>query len=110
MNKEKADQVIAIAENNCIDAELYDNDYDCYSGRGMYGSSTTGIVVPGTGSAKCLDELMAVKKYKEKHPCDDEDDTILEELRSWGEYPEEGGRLELQYFRIDNLGKDYIIY
>jgi len=57
--------------------------YQEYSGRGMFGNTTTGIVVPGEGT---LDYLLAEISFTSEE------------------------KNQIKKFRKDNLGKQLIIY
>ena len=92
------------------EAELYDDGYDNYSGRGMYGERTTAIVVPDVDTARTIDDIISIEEYEEKGYFD-EDQSHEEKL----EYLIDQGLVEDNYrylnnFRMDNLGLSMIIY
>ena len=87
---------------------------DDYSGRCMYGRTTNGLVVDSFADAKYLDERVAIELAKKEHLdnydeyLEDDDDTILEDLKFNDRYPERGN--EFKYFNTDSMGLSVIIY
>jgi len=107
MKKELADKILYDLQVG--NASLYDNGHDNYSGRGMYGSSTTALTIEDYGYAKEIDEAVSVSEERES----DEDywegkdnSEILDYLKEQDRFNED----ELNNFRLDNLGLGYIIY
>jgi hypothetical protein len=78
--------------NQLVDMSWGDGKvYEGYSGRGMYGRETTGVVFPDLGSFECT-----LERYNEEEFGEDWKDN------------EEG--LTLDDFRKDNLGLQVILY
>lgn len=87
MNRDTAELIVEALHNYGEDeAELYED----YSGRGMYGRNTTGVVVENTGAI-----LPAVVEYLRDNVCEECD---------WDGIP------DFESMRLDNLGLSYIVY
>jgi hypothetical protein len=89
--------------------ELYDGDYDNYSGRGMYGKQTTAVTVEESYQIKEIDEGVSIQAERESDYDYYEgktDEEILSELIFHGKYREG----EINNFRTDSLGMGCIIY
>lgn len=89
--------------------ELYYGDYDNYSGRGMYGKQTTAVEVEEYYQIKEIDEGVSIQVARESNYDYYEsktDEEVLSELIFNGKYREG----EINNFRTDNLGLNYIIY
>ena len=89
--------------------ELYDNDYDNYGGRGMYGKQTTAVEVDDHSLIKEIDEKVSIQEKRDSAPEYYEeysDEEILDDLKFNGQFDER----EINNFRTDNLGLGYIIY
>lgn len=86
MQHELAKLLVDVANDNDIDASLYEN----YSGRGMYGNTTTGLVVNTQSDLSTLlyNGAIAIAKGIESGELDP----------------------ELSSIRSDNLGCDVIFY
>lgn len=88
MNRKLAQLLVDLAEDFDIEASIYEN----YSGRGMYGAVTTGIV---------MEDAVANLPFL-LYNCA----RSIVELQEAGELP-----LELdESFRTDNMGRDVIVY
>lgn len=89
MDKRIAEIIVEACEENDVEASIYED----YSGRGMYGKTTTGVVVSGSA----CDVLVAVIQSAHLfcHECCESDEDALLNLRS---------------IRQDNMGRDMIIY
>lgn len=87
MKKTTADLLVSAAEDNDIDLEVYDN----YSGRGMYGTKTCGVV----GNLRDLIASVAIASR---------------EFKDEESYSHEDFVDDLQNMRTDNLGRDFIYY
>ena len=89
MKKEIAEALIEIMEEFCEEnaAKIYEE----YSGRGMYGDKTTGIVVSSVG-----DLIAAIISRA---------DLLVED-----EYEFTDAKFDVKSIRIDSLGRDTIIY
>lgn len=92
------------------EAELYDDGYDNYSGRGMYGEATTAIVVPDSHTARAIDEAITIDKYEERGYFDEDQshESKIQYLKDSGDIEENNRYLE--NFRLDSLGLSVIIY
>lgn len=86
MQHELAKLLAEVGEELGEEVRVYEN----YSGRGMLGSSTTGLVIPSTG-------MLAVLMYHGSR-------RIAEGIADGSLEP------DLNPFRTDNLGYDAIIY
>ena len=107
MDTKTANKVLALANEASIDADLYDHDFDNYSGRGMYGKTTTAIVCDSFYEAQELDKALSIEKYRERYDISVEsDDEVLEMMIDEEEY-EEGN---ISNFRCDSLGLSQLIY
>jgi hypothetical protein len=101
MNLMTAKTLISIGNSLGVDLELY-NDY---SGRGMYGRTTTGVI-----SSNSKDISIVI----------DEINTLMEDDEAWSIEDDNGDEIDINYaelergitnLRHDNLGKsDYIYY
>lgn len=91
MTKETAEFLKEAIENNGGDATIHED----YSGRGMYGSTTCGIVVDDPMSV-----LADVLKYISESLIDEDNETCIYE----------GRRFTADSFRMDNMGRRTIIY
>jgi hypothetical protein len=85
MTQKTAELLIESAYNAGINAEIYEN----YSGRGMYGTTTTGITIENE-----LEFALAVAETA-RNATDEEYDTLCNELKR---------------LRTDSLGFNIIIY
>ena len=106
------DDVFAIAKEQ---ADLEDMNYevrDDYSGRGMFGRTTKGLVIDNWGDAQYLDERISIELAKKQHLeqydeyLEEDDQVILQELIDEGEYEED----TINNFQMDNMGLSLIIY
>jgi hypothetical protein len=110
MEKELADKALEIANEESHDVRLYDGEYDNYSGRCMYGKTTTALVVDAFWVAKDLDDIISAQEFKEQNEDwdDESDDHIIRHLQEV--YPEDYKENELKHFRSDSLGLSMLIY
>jgi hypothetical protein len=92
MTKEMAEFLKGVCDENGAECTIYED----YSGRGMYGETTTGIVV-----SSVLDVLSAVLEYMA-------DNIEVGEQDYWfgGTVLRDG----LSEFRQDNMGTNTIVY
>ena len=105
MTKEMAQMIVF----NFSMGELYDDGYDNYGGRGMYGSQTTAVVVEDHYLIQEIDEKVSIQEKRDSDPdyyAEYSDEQILSDLKFNGEFDER----EINNFRTDNLGLNYIIY
>jgi hypothetical protein len=111
MDTKTANKVLALANEASIDADLYDNDFDNYSGRGMYGKTTTAIVCDSFHEAQELDKALSIEQYRERYSymsdiANGDDDYVMNLMIDEEEY-EEGN---ISNFRCDSLGLSQLIY
>ena len=89
MKETYAKAIVEAANDECVNASVYEN----YSGRGMYGETTTGVTLEDDGILPVLTARVALRLSSQNHNLDV--DEFIEEIRS---------------LRSDNLGRDVIIY
>jgi len=90
MNEKLAKKLIETAENyDSIELELYEN----YSGRGMYGETTTGIVCDSFSELMVVGFVLGVYVGEDESCHDDESFALMLETLRW-----------------DNLGRRIIFY
>lgn len=75
----------------CLECRLYER----YSGRGMYHSSTTGIVIESLQELPAIAAQAVLCLSFQKEDCQEDSEELIQDL------------LEL---RTDSLGRDYIVY
>lgn len=92
MNKKFAEFIVAACEEADLNVRLYED----YSGRAMFGHTTTGVVVGQYHTA--FDVLAAVMAYMSMYP--DAYNELTDEVRS----------SEFKASRSDSLGRDTIYY
>ena len=103
MKKEHAEMVVQAGLG-----KLFDCGHDNYSGKGMFGSRTSAVVVESWEISEA-DKAISVGMKREEDPDQfDEytDEEIIAELEKAGEFNSN----QYNNFRVDNLGMGYIIY
>lgn len=98
MTKELAELLVEAAQNNGSEAKIRES----YSGRGMYGQETFGVVVDSEASL-----IVDLLQYIRDNIADNED-AEGNEFKTWKGKDIPG--LEISCFRVDNLGGRVIIY
>lgn len=107
MDKPVADAILAAADAIGIEMTIRED----YSGRGMYGKATTGIVYDGLGNllqcvATAVCDLKEEADYRDSLPFDEDDEEGGEEdFLSPEDFCE-----ALAHFRFDNMGRSDIVY
>lgn len=89
MKKELAERLVQVMSDCGEEAELYER----YSGRGMFGETTTGVVVESIAT-------LLARVIECAHEFVDHDDEIHDSLYA-------GDHMN---FKLDTLGRDMIIY
>jgi len=91
MKKELAERIVEILREFDDRAEIYED----YSGRGMFGRTTTGVVF---SNYTALMQALYCLGHDIAEECVDDDTEYYDTLAEIGK------------FRFDNLGLDYIVY
>lgn len=93
MDKDLAETLVQVLEDNGIDAELRES----YSGRGMYGKATSGVVLKGNIG----DVLAAVINNATCFIAEEEEPVEFFDLSE---------KFSIHNIRTDSMGLDMIVY
>jgi hypothetical protein len=96
------DEMIDVIQRN-VNCDVYEG----YSGRGMYGAETDGLVFEDIGDAVEANKVVAIEEYRNSYDDDDmTDKEILERLVDYHDFDAS----KVSHFKLDNLGMRYIGY
>jgi beta-mannanase len=96
------DEMIDVIQRN-VNCDVYEG----YSGRGMYGAETNGLVFQDYNDALEANKVVAIEDYRENHDATEMDDEeVLEELIEYRDFDPS----KVSHFKLDNLGMNYIGY